>query len=860
MSQTNNKKANHTPLMRQYLSIKSEHPDIIVLFRMGDFYEVFYDDAKKAARLLDITLTQRGQSAGQPIPMAGVPYHAIDGYLAKLVKLGESAAICEQIGDPALSKGLVERKVVRIVTPGTVTEEALLEERRDNFLMAVSGDSQHAGLAWVDITSGRFHLMETQQESQLLGELERINPSELLSGEDTHWPDSITDRNGYRELAPWHFDPESARRLLSEQFRTQDLKGFGCENMDYAIAAAGCLLHYLKETQRNALPHLQGLTTEHFDLTIGMDAATRRNLEIEFNPGGRKEHTLAGLMDTTVTPMGARMLRRWLNQPIRDQQILRLRHQAISALQGQAHDSLRTLLNQIGDLERILARVALGSARPRDLSTLRNGLCLLPEITAQLQIIDSPHLAQLATSAGTHPETSALLQSALIEAPPVLIRDGGVIAESYDQELDHLRRMSQDADSFLVDLEAREKEKTGLSNLKVGYNRVHGYFIEISKAQAGAVPPEYTRRQTLKGAERYITEELKQFEDQILSAREKSLSREKMLYEALIKTLQENLQPLQDTAIAVAEIDVLCSFSERAASLNLIKPELTSEPGIRIGRGRHPVVEQVSSEGFEPNDCMLDSDCRMLLITGPNMGGKSTYMRQVALIVLLAYSGSFVPAEYSRLGPIDRIFTRIGAGDDVTGGRSTFMVEMTETANILHNATVNSLVLMDEVGRGTSTYDGLSLAHACALYLAKQNQAYSLFATHYFELTQLADALDNVQNVHLDAIEHGEEIVFLHSVKKGPANRSYGLQVAALAGLPKSVIKNARQILTALESKPKNDQSSMVESPQMGLFQETVPEAPNPALELLDTINPDELSPKLALDLMYQLKSKADLS
>ncbi len=863
--------------MRQYLSAKAEHPEVLLFFRMGDFYELFYDDARKAARLLDITLTQRGQSAGQPIPMAGVPYHAVENYLARLVRLGESVAICEQIGDPATSKGPVERKVVRIVTPGTVTDAALLEERRDNLLMAIAAGAGGAyGLAWVDLSSGRFLLSEVPTAEALASELARLQPAETLVGEDVVWPKFVSGLPGLRKRPPWHFDSDAARRELIRFFGTRDLGGFGVDKLPLAVAAAGCLLGYVEETQKSALPHLSGMAVESAGDTIALDAATRRNLELDTHPSGRTEHTLLGVLDETVTPMGARLLRRWLNRPLRSRDLLRARHQAIGTLiDSRQHETLREQLRGIGDLERILARVALRSARPRDLSTLRDGLAAAPRLARALfperedqeaaihgrtlQQDLSPLLAALVARIGDHADTAALLAQAVVPQPPVLQRDGGVIADGYDAELDELRRLATHADQYLVELEEREKAASGIATLKVGYNRVHGYYIEISKGQADKAPTHYTRRQTTKNAERYITEELKAFEDKVLSAKERSLMRERALYEALLDSLIARLEPLKNAASAMAELDVIATLAERATTLDWSAPELSDAPGITIERGRHPVVEKVREEPFEPNDLVLDDNRRMLVITGPNMGGKSTYMRQNALIVLLAHIGSYVPASRAVIGPIDRIFTRIGAGDDLSRGQSTFMVEMSETANILHNATEHSLVLMDEVGRGTSTYDGLALARAAAVHLAASSRSYTLFATHYFELTELANEYPSIANVHLDAVEYGEQLVFMHAVKEGPANRSFGLQVAALAGLPKSVIADARRTLAELErgmyqqASSASSKATAQESPQLGLFAA----APSVVERALEDIDPDALSPREALEALYRLKSLA---
>ena len=855
---SNTASPSHTPMMQQYLRIKADYPDMLVFYRMGDFYELFYGDAERAARLLNITLTKRGQSAGQPIPMAGIPYHAAEGYLAKLVKQGESVAICEQVGDPATSKGPVERRVQRIVTPGTVTDDALLEERRDNLLAALVQQADHFGLATLDLSSGRFVVQQLAGSEALAGELERLHPAELLLMEDYTLPDGLTAPGGTTRRAAWHFDRDSAERLLTRQFGTRDLGGFGCTDLPLAIGAAGCLLQYVKDTQQSALPHLRGLSVERREEAIIIDAATRRNLELDNSLSGQARHTLAGILDRTTTAMGSRLLRRWINRPLRDIIQVRERHDAIGLLlQQQAFPELQESLKGIGDIERILARVALKSARPRDLATLRDSLDQLPDLQSQLATLDAPLLQRLAGECGTHPDTLDLLRRAVIEQPPMLIRDGGVLAEGYDSELDELRNLSQNADQFLLDLEIREKERTGIANLKVSYNRVHGYYIEISRSKSEQVPDDYVRRQTLKGSERFITPELKKFEDQVLSARERSLAREKMLYEALLETLQAVIAPLQQCAAALAALDVISNFAERAENLRLSPPQLDDTPGIHIEDGRHPVVEQVSDAPFVANSVDFSDQRRILIITGPNMGGKSTYMRQTALIVLLAYAGSFVPAGSARIGPVDRIFSRIGASDDLAGGRSTFMVEMEETANILHNASENSLVLMDEIGRGTSTFDGLSLAWACAVELATRIRAFTLFATHYFELTTLPEEYPGIANVHLDAVEHGESIVFLHAVREGPANQSYGLQVAALAGVPRSIIKRAGQRLRELELSAR--QHSDRHASQLSLFAvEAEPTPPSPALEALAQLNPDELSPREALEQLYRLKSLCD--
>ena len=843
----------HTPVMQQYFRLKAEHPGMLLFYRMGDFYELFFEDAERAARLLDITLTKRGQSAGQPIPMAGVPYHAAEGYLAKLVRKGVSVAICEQVGDPATTKGPVERRVTRIVTPGTLTDEALLEERRENLLAAVAEGRGDFGIAVLELSSGRFSVLQVPTPEALAGELERLRPAETLVAEDSRLPETLRLDAGVTRRPPWHFEPDSAERALCEQFGTRDLRGFGCGDLPLAVGAAGCLLNYLRDTQRAALPHLRGLTTEQRDDAVIVDAATRRNLELTQALSGRAEHSLAGVMDRTATAMGGRLLRRWLGRPLRDRDAVRARHQAIAGLiEARAYPALRDQLAGIGDLERILARVALGSARPRDLATLRDSLNCLPALQGLLCQHEPALLATLAADIGTHPATVDLLTSAILPHPPMLIRDGGVIAPGYDAELDRLRGLSTDANQFLLELEQRERARTGLANLKVGYNRVQGYYIEVTRAQADAVPTEYVRRQTLKGVERYITPELKRFEDEVLSARERALAREKALYEGLLGSLTDRLATLQATAAGLAALDVLANLAERAATLDWICPDLVEEPVIEIEDGRHPVVEQVSDAPFVANSVALGEGRRMLIITGPNMGGKSTFMRQTALIVLMAYAGSFVPAGAARLGPVDRVFSRIGASDDLAGGRSTFMVEMEETANILHNASSQSLVLMDEVGRGTSTFDGLSLAWSCGVELATRIRAFTLFATHYFELTTLPDEYPGIANVHLDAAEHGEGIVFLHALREGPANQSYGLQVAALAGVPAKVIQRARGRLRELEEAARRHSDRG--ATQLSLFPL---EPPNPALDALRDLDPDSFNPRQALETLYRLKELA---
>jgi DNA mismatch repair protein MutS len=842
--------APHTPLMQQYLAIKAGYPDLLLLFRMGDFYELFYDDARKGAKLLNITLTQRGESAGAPIPMAGVPVHALDQYLARLVRLGESAAICEQVGEVGADKGPVRREVVRVVTPGTVTEDALLDPRRANVLCALASTRERHGLAWLELASGAFGVVEAARASELHAELARLRPSELLVA-DGHDPGVA----GFtlRPQPPWHFDPGSAQRLLTQQFGTRDLKGFGAEGLSAGLGAAGALLQYARQTQKAVLPHLRGLRVETLEQSLVLDAVTRRNLEIDRNLAGERERCLLAVMDTCRTHMGSRLLSRWLTRPLRAQDEgraeLTARYQAVERLlDGARFEALRASLGDLADLERIAARIALRSARPRDLAGLGAALARLPAVIATLAGAGAPRLAVLESQLGPHPALAAELARALADELPLLAKDGGVFRAGYDATLDELRSLSGNADGFLADLERRERERTGIDTLKVGYNRVTGFYLEVGRAHAGKVPVEYHRRQTLKGQERYITEELKRFEDQVLGARDRALAREKELYERLLDALGGRLGELQAAAAALAELDVLACYAERARALNLARPQLADAPGLEVRGGRHLVVEQNGREPFVPNDLTLSPERRLLVITGPNMGGKSTYMRQAALIVVLAHAGSFVPAESATLGPVDRVFTRIGAADDLASGQSTFMVEMTETAAILHNATGRSLVLMDEVGRGTSTYDGLSLARAVAEWLATRTRALTLFATHYFELTELEQAVAGVANVHLDATEYGDKLVLLHRVQPGPANRSFGLQVAALAGIPKPVIEQARAYLRTLEAfhLPAAPQAG----PQLPLFDAASAEI----LKLLDAADADGLSPKDALDLVYRLK------
>ncbi len=858
----------HTPMMQQYLRIKAQHPDMLMFYRMGDFYELFFDDAEKAAKLLDITLTRRGASAGEPIKMAGVPYHAVEQYLAKLIRLGESVAICEQTGDPVTAKGPVERQVTRIITPGTLTDAALLEEKRDCVLLALTLHEATLGLAWLNLAAGQFYLMETSTNN-LASELERLQPAEILLPESL---ETLAVFNGVgalkssslKHLPVWQFDVDAAVRNLARQFGTRDLSGFGCDGLQPSLGAAGALLEYARLTQGASIVHVKALQVERDSAYVRMDAATRRNLEISETIRGEVSPTLLSLLDTCSTSMGSRLLRHWLHHPLRDHAAVQQRLDGVSALIGAAglgpYHAVRECFRRVADIERITARIALKSARPRDLSGLRDSLKRLPEVIAAIAGCASEHIATLAQAMAPDTALVSLLEQSLREEPSAVLREGGVIADGYDAELDELRAIQNNGGEFLLQLEAREKTRTGIASLKVEYNRVHGFYIEVTHAHSEKIPDDYRRRQTLKNAERYITPELKTFEDKSLSAQERALAREKFLYDALLDALSPFIGYLQRAARGVAELDVLATFAERALALDYTMPVFTDAAMIEIVAGRHPVVEK-QVEDFIANDVRLgagdNSERQMLIITGPNMGGKSTYMRQVALITLLAYCGSFVPANSARLGPLDQIFTRIGASDDLAGGRSTFMVEMTEAANILHNASAQSLVLMDEVGRGTSTFDGLALAFAIARYLLEKNRCYTLFATHYFELTRLAEEFRQAANVHLDAVEHKHHIVFLHAVNEGPASQSYGLQVAALAGVPEQAIKVAKKYLLKLE------QENVDRDLQRDLFSvgsAAVVELPHehPALALLRTIIPDELSPKEALEQLYVLKKAAE--
>jgi DNA mismatch repair protein MutS len=848
----------HTPLMQQYLRIKAQNPNVLLLFRMGDFYELFYDDADKAARLLDITLTRRGVSAGAPIPMAGVPHHAVELYLARLVRLGESVAICDQIGDPAASKGLVERAVTRVVTPGTLTDAALLDDRRDALLCALLPGAGMVAIAWLSLAAGRIGVASASA-AELGDELARLDPAEILVAEGAPLPPGLP-AVPVTHVPPWYFDAERALEQLARHFGTHGLEGFGIDDAVRSsgqLAAAGAVFRYAEATQGGRLAHVEAITVERREQHIWFDAAARRNLELTLTLSGKDSPTLLSVLDHCASAMGSRWVRHSLHHPPRDQALARARHQAVRQLQSglpPMYQAMRDLLRMVCDVERISGRIALRNARPRDLSALRDTLELLPQFVAPCRASDAERL--LACAAGLHvpPNALALLQRAIAPFPAVAIRDGGVIAGGYDATLDDLRKLSGDQSSFLAELEVRERQRSGISNLKVEFNRVHGYYIEVTHANAEKVPNDYQRRQTLRNAERYITPELKQFEEAALSARDRSLALERELYDAILTELAPAVAAFAGIAQALAEIDALACFAERAAALNWVEPELTVHSGIHIEAGRHPVVESALAD-FIPNDTDLQQQRRFLVITGPNMGGKSTYMRQVAHIVVLAYCGAFVPARAASIGPIDQIFTRIGSADDLAGGRSTFMVEMTEAAKIVRAATPNSLVLLDEVGRGTSTFDGLAIAWAIACELAEHNRPYTMFATHYFELTALAGEYPEVSNGHFGALLHQDRIVFLHALKPGPASQSYGLQVAALAGLPKSVIRRARAMLRRLE------QQAVTRDGQADLFAE--PAAPpaqpeHPLLAELASIDPDGLSPRQAHELLTRWKQHLD--
>jgi len=870
--------AKHTPMMQQYLSIKADYPDTLVFYRMGDFYELFFDDAFKASRLLGITLTQRGASNGAPIKMAGIPFHAAEQYLAKLIKVGESVAICEQIGNPATSKGPVERKVMRVVTPGTLSDSNFLPEKSERPLLAIYRVVQRKtatlGLAWLSMASGTLKLMEFPVAEKTLPErlkqeLERIAPAEILlpDGSDVNLSEVLQGK--IVTVPEWHFDVASGEKSLLQQLSVASLAGFGAEGMQAAFGAAGALLRYAHSMQGSSLQHVRTITVESENDFISLDASTRRNLELTETLRGQdassSSPTLFSLLDHCRTAMGSRLLRHWLHHAPRVQAIAQARHTAIGTLiNADAADGLANALANVPDIERITTRIALLSARPRDLAGLRSGLQQLPLLRTYVAMCDgdSPLLKAMHEVIATPVECLDLLERAIALEPAAMVRDGGVMARGFDTELDELRALSENAGQFLLDLEAREREHTGIANLRVEYNKVHGFYIEVTHGQTGKVPDYYRRRQTLKNAERYITPELKAFEDKALSAQERALTREKLLYDLLLQELAPHIGTLQMIAQTLAQLDALVALAEHAARHNWCAPQLVGAPVITITQGRHPVVEG-QIERFIANDCELSDERKFLLVTGPNMGGKSTYMRQVALIVLLAYVGSYVPATSATIGPIDRIFTRIGAADDLAGGRSTFMVEMMESAAILNGASEHSLVLMDEVGRGTSTFDGLALAWAIARHLIETTKSYTLFATHYFELTQLPETHQTAANVHLSAVEHKDSIVFLHAVQPGPASQSYGLQVAQLAGVPQAVIRAARKHLALLESHSIQSTSqfdlfAMAAQPDYEAEEPEMDSASDELLDALRQIDPDTLSPREALDALYALKKLAD--
>ncbi|WWO99083.1 MAG: DNA mismatch repair protein MutS [Candidatus Dasytiphilus stammeri] len=847
----------HTPMMQQYLSIKAEHPDILLFYRMGDFYELFYDDAKLASKLLNISLTKRGFYDGKPIPMAGIPYHALENYLAKLVKLGESVAICEQVSDPALSKGPVERKVMRIVTPGTISEEGLLPGKSDNLLAAIWQESEGFGYATIDISSGRFKIIEPKDQESMLSELYKTNPAELLYPENFNSLHLIENRRGIRRRPLWEFEIETARQQLNLQFGTKDLTGFGVDQAIKALRCAGCLLQYVKTTQKiSALPHIRSINLDRLEDTIIMDATTYRNLEIiekisiDSNKSSNN-HTLSQVLDKTVTTMGSRMLKRWLAMPVRDLQIIKDRQDSIEILQEIIAD-IQRILSKISDCERICSRLAMLNARPTDFSNLRNTFKEFPRLKKILAPINSKHIQNLRNKISDFTNLHDILTKAIVETPPSLIKDGGVFASGYNDELDELRRISDGA--YLEQLESRERKKLGIEKLKIGFNRIHGYYLQVSRHQSHRIPMTYMRRQTLKHSERYIFPELKIYEDKVLTAKSEAIAIEKRLYKELFQLFLPYINTLQLSASNIAEIDLLVNFAERATTLNYSRPIVSNQLGIKIKNARHPVIEQVMKEPFIPNSLILNPNRTMLIITGANMGGKSTYMRQTALIVLMAYIGSYVPADYAEIGIIDRIFTRIGAADDLVSNRSTFMVEMTETANILNNATQYSLVLIDEIGRGTSTYDGLSIAWACAERLACHLKSMTIFATHYFELTYLPQMIEVIANVHVNAIEYENAIVFMHNVLEGPTNKSYGLAVAAMAGIPRPVIDRAYQKLQALQLQSSESQQQakdvrFLPSPP------SITESQKALLATINSLEPDTINPRQALEWIYKLKS-----
>lgn len=857
-----------TPMMQQYLGIKAEHPDALLFYRMGDFYELFFDDAKVASDLLDITLTARGHTGSEPIPMCGVPHHAADGYLARLVKLGRSVAICEQIGDPNTSKGPVERQVQRVITPGTLTDEALLENKSDSAIAAVYFDAQNVGIAILNLSSAQMHLQQLSVPDLLLDALTAMRPTEILLPQShvADWQQKLRMIASVTCLDDNRYQPQRAAMLMNEHFEHDVARVAGIDSQAPCLVAAEAALAYAKSTQCQTLDFLQSVHFKEDRQHIGMDAQSRRNLEIDVRSTGATDHTLLSLMDTSVTPMGGRLLQRWLHEPLRDaEQVVERQRWITHALEARASDDIRAAIKPVGDLERILTRINLGSASPRDIAKLRDALGLLPTIKQTLGAVAGELNQQIMHGLGDFSQLHRELTAAIIAEPPVTLREGGVFADGFNEELDQLRKVTTHSANWLADLERDERDRTGITSLKVGYNRVHGYYIETSKAAKEDVPPEYVRRQTLKNAERYITPALKAFEEDALRSQGKSLQLERTLFGDLLIQLAQHARELRAVSDSIAQTDVLACLAERAYTLGFNPPSFVENRGIKIAQGWHPVVKNSSTNAFIANDLALSPNESMLIVTGPNMGGKSTYMRQTALICLLAYVGSYVPAASATLGPIDRIFTRIGAADDLTGGRSTFMVEMTETAHILHNATANSLVLLDEIGRGTSTYDGLALAWACAQNLAEQSHALTLFATHYFELTSLPSRCANVGNIHLSAKEHRGDIVFLYTIQTGPASQSYGIQVAKLAGIPKNVLDIARAQLRGFEQHAVLSEAAI--SGQSDLFvgfddteplektNDTIDQNTATLLEELRQLDVDELSPRQALDVLDQFKA-----
>ena len=841
--------------MQQYLSFKKQYPDTLLFYRLGDFYEMFFDDARRASELLDITLTKRGTMNGQPIPMAGVPYHSVDTYLARLVDKGESAVICEQIGDPASSKGPVERKITRIITPGTVTDEALLKEKQDNFIACLTSDQFAFGLSYLNLSTGDFCCLEAENITGILAVLERLKPAELLYSEDCRSLDAISGFRGLRRRPVWEFDYETAKRILTGHFKTKDLSGFGLDGITIGICPAGALLGYVRETQKTALLNIRSLRLESRNSHLAMDASTQKNLEITENLQGGREHTLLSVLDQTSTPMGSRLLQRSLLNPVRSRQEINQKLDLIEELQRCSEsDTLRDYLREIGDLERVTARLALSNVRPRDLSKIRTALQVTPLIRELLNSAKGL-LSEYQNKLPLIPDIRELLEKAVNENPPAVIREGGVIAPGYSPELDRLRSMSSGAEDYLRDVEIRERQRTGINTLKVGYNKVSGYYIEMSRTQAeqNSLPADYIRRQTLKNNERFITRELKEYEETALTAQSRALALEKKLYDDLIALMLPHLEELSELSSGLAAIDMLAGLAKTALENDYTRPEFTDGTEIAITKGRHPVIEQAGTAKFIPNDISITDAHKLLVITGPNMGGKSTYMRQCAIIVLMALSGSFVPAEKAIIPDIDRIFTRIGASDDLASGRSTFMVEMTETANILHNATEKSLVLMDEIGRGTSTYDGMALAWAAAEHLAEGNRSYTLFSTHYFELTELPNEIKTVRNLHFSAVKSGENIVFLHNAEDGPATSSYGIEVAQLAGIPKKVIQTARKRMKLLAGKIRPEIPGDNTETKNGTNAGAIPEEYRKVIEILRNVRPDTLTAREALNLIYDL-------